>query len=94
MPAHNEEDIIAAAVTEWHAEVIAKIPGSRLLVIDDASTDGTPEVLGQLTRSLPGIDFTPPRCEWRARPALLFGFRQVEQRIRVSDGQRPPALSG
>jgi dolichol-phosphate mannosyltransferase len=78
MPAHNEADIIAAAVTEWHAEVIAKIPGSRLLVIDDASTDRTPEVLGQLTTSLPGFDFIHRDVNVGHGKALRFGFSQVE----------------
>jgi glycosyltransferase involved in cell wall biosynthesis len=78
MPAHNEEDIIAAAVTEWHAEVIAKLPGSRLLVIDDGSTDGTPEVLGQLARTLPGVAFLRREVNCGHGQALLFGFRQVD----------------
>jgi glycosyltransferase involved in cell wall biosynthesis len=94
MPAHNEEDIIAAAVTEWHAEVVAKVPGSRLLVIDDGSSDGTPEVLGQLTRSLPGITFTRRNVNGGHGPALLFGFRQVSSKFVFqtdSDRQHCPA---
>jgi dolichol-phosphate mannosyltransferase len=78
MPAHNEEDIIAAAVTEWHTEVIAKLPGSRLLVIDDASTDGTAEVLGQLARTLPAMTYVRRPVNGGHGQALLFGFRQVD----------------
>ena len=78
MPAHNEADIIAAAVTEWHAEVIAKISGSRLLVIDDASTDRTPQVLDQLTNTLPGFNFIHRDVNVGHGKALRFGFRQVE----------------
>ncbi|MGA2983209.1 MAG: hypothetical protein ABSG32_05310 [Terriglobia bacterium] len=71
VPAHNEEDIIAAAVSQWHAEVITNVPGSHLLVMGDASTNGTPEVLGQLTRALPGF------CSGRrrhARRGFLFAI--------------------
>ena len=77
MPAYNEEDIIAAAVTEWHAEVITQIPGSRLLVIDDCSTDGTAAVLAQLSRSLPGVGFLRREVNGGHGRALLFGFQQV-----------------
>jgi len=78
MPAYNEEDIIAAAVNEWHREVISKLPDSRLLVVDDASTDGTPEVLAQLTHSLPGLDFIHREANGGHGQALLFGFRQIK----------------
>jgi len=77
MPAHNEADIIAASVTEWHAEVIAKIPGSRILVIDDASTDGTPKALAQLAKTLPGFEFIRREVNGGHGKALLFGFRQI-----------------
>ncbi|MGA3168628.1 MAG: glycosyltransferase family 2 protein [Terriglobia bacterium] len=94
MPAHNEEDIIAAAVTEWHAEVINKVPGSRLLVIDDASTDGTPGVLDQLTRTLPGFAFISREVNGGHGKALRFGFRQVNSEFVFqtdSDRQHCPA---
>jgi glycosyltransferase involved in cell wall biosynthesis len=94
MPAHNEEEIIAAAVTEWHAEVIAKVPGSRLLVIDDASTDGTPELLGQLARTLPGFNFIRREVNGGHGKALLFGFRQISGEFVFqtdSDRQHYPA---
>jgi len=94
MPAHNEADIIAAAVTEWHDEVIAKIPGSRLLVIDDASTDATPEVLGQLAATLPGLTFIHRDVNVGHGKALLFGFSQVNSEFVFqtdSDRQHRPS---
>jgi glycosyltransferase involved in cell wall biosynthesis len=94
MPAHNEENIIAATVTEWATEVIAKVPGSRLLVIDDGSTDGTPQVLAQLTRTLPGFDFIRREANGGHGQALLFGFRQVNSEFVFqtdSDRQHDPS---
>jgi dolichol-phosphate mannosyltransferase len=94
MPAHNEQDIIAASVTEWQAEVIAKVPRSRLLVIDDASTDGTPEVLAQLSRTLRGFDFLRRQVNGGHGKALLFGFRQINSAFVFqtdSDRQHCPA---
>lgn len=77
MPAHNEEQIIAAAVTEWHTEVISKLPGSRLLVIDDASTDGTPRELTRLAATLPRVEFIRRPVNGGHGQALLTGFRQI-----------------
>jgi dolichol-phosphate mannosyltransferase len=94
MPAYNEADIIAAAVTEWHAEVIAKLPGSRLLVIDDASTDGTAQALARLRSSLPGCEFIRRDVNGGHGRALLFGFSQVKSPFVFqtdSDRQHRPA---
>ena len=94
MPACNEEDIIAAAVTEWHTEVIAKLPGSRLLLIDDGSTDGTAGALGQLARTLPGVAFLRREANRGHGQALLFGFRHVDREFVFqtdSDRQHCPA---
>lgn len=94
MPAHNEEQIIAAAVTEWHAEVISKLPRSRLLVIDDASTDGTPQELTRLASTLPRVEFTRRPVNGGHGQALLTGFRQISTEFTFqtdSDRQHSPA---
>ncbi len=77
MPAYNEKDIIEATVREWHAEVIAKLPGSRLIVIDDCSTDGTTEVLRLLAQTLPGVDLLRQGMNGGHGKALLAGFQQA-----------------
>jgi glycosyltransferase involved in cell wall biosynthesis len=94
MPAFNEEDIIAAAVSEWHAEVIARLPSSRLLVIDDCSTDGTSAVLAELSRTLPGVGFFRRQVNGGHGRALLFGFGQAHSEFVFqtdSDRQHCPA---
>jgi glycosyltransferase involved in cell wall biosynthesis len=93
MPAYNEADIIRAVISEWHAEVIARLPGSRLLVIDDCSTDSTAVALTQLSRALPGVDFLCREVNGGHGKALLFGFRHARSQFVFhtdSDGQHRP----
>lgn len=93
MPAYNEQDIIAATVREWHAEVISKLPGSRLLIIDDCSTDGTAEELQKLAQTLPGVDFLRQEINGGHGRALLAGFHQARSRFVFqtdSDRQHSP----
>ena len=45
MPVYNEEDVIEANVLEWINEVVLHLPTGSELVIDNASTDGTTEIL-------------------------------------------------
>lgn len=78
MPAYNEQDIIAAAVADWHSEVIAKLPGSRLMVVDDCSTDGTSAVVARVSSALPGVDYLRGEVNRGHGRALLFGFGQVQ----------------
>lgn len=94
MPAYNEQDIIDATVKEWHTEVIAKLPGSRLLVIDDCSTDGTTDKLRELARTLPGVEFVRQETNGGHGRALLDGFRQARSAFVFqtdSDRQHSPA---
>lgn len=94
MPAYNEQDIIADAVTEWHSEVVAKLPGARVLVIDDHSTDGTEAALIQLAETIPGVDYLRREVNGGHGQALLFGFRHVTTEYIFqtdSDRQHRPA---
>jgi len=45
---HNEAETIASEVEAFHRAVVAKIPGSELLVAEDGSSDGTDEILREL----------------------------------------------
>ena len=48
MPAYNEESGIRAAVKEVQEEVLDKVPGANLLVVNDGSEDNTANILGEL----------------------------------------------
>src|SRR6516162_8199389 len=79
MPAYNEAEIIEAAVREWYGEVVAKLPGSELLVVDDCSTDGTGEALAALERELPALRAVRPPRNGGHGKALRFGFRHASR---------------
>jgi glycosyltransferase involved in cell wall biosynthesis len=55
MPVCNEEDVIEAVIEEWVGTVIVHLPAGSELVIDDASTDGTRDILKRLTARYPFI---------------------------------------
>jgi len=48
MPAYNEAENIESAVQEICREVLNKVPGAFLIVVDDGSTDSTGTILDQL----------------------------------------------
>jgi glycosyltransferase involved in cell wall biosynthesis len=55
MPAYNEEQGIADAVAEVLREVLARVPGSELIVVDDGSRDATGRILDALARDEPAV---------------------------------------
>ena|ERR1017187_963670 len=74
MPAYNEAEIIESCVREWHAEVVSRIPGSELIVVDDCSRDGTGDIVMRLSSELPGLRCVRPPCNGGHGPALRVGF--------------------
>jgi glycosyltransferase involved in cell wall biosynthesis len=55
IPVYNEAHIIENLVKSYYNEVIAKIPGSELIIAEDGSTDGTKDILKKLRKKLPFI---------------------------------------
>jgi dolichol-phosphate mannosyltransferase len=55
MPVYNEEGAIAAAVNEVKEHVLALIPASELVVVDDGSRDGTGRLLDDAAATDPRI---------------------------------------
>lgn len=74
MPAYNEEEIIERTVREWHEEVIARIPDSELIVVDDCSRDKTGEVLARLAQEIPSLRPLTPERNGGHGKALRYGF--------------------
>ena len=56
IPVYNEKDVIGKLIMEWQNEVLHFLPKNSSLVIDDgASTDGTSEIIKELTQLYPNI---------------------------------------
>lgn len=79
MPAYNEAEIIEKSVREWYEEVIRRVEGSELIVVNDCSTDSTGEILARLASELPGLRPVRPEKNGGHGKALLYGFSQATQ---------------
>ncbi len=64
---YNEADTIEQEVREIHSEIVARLPGSELIVAEDGSTDGTKEILARLQAELGIIHSTSPERKGYAR---------------------------
>ncbi len=94
MPAYNEGDIIESSVREWHDEVVARLPGSEIVVVDDCSKDHTGRVLDELAVKLPQLRVVRPERNGGHGRALRLGFRHAAQEFVFqtdSDRQHVPA---
>lgn len=74
MPAHNEAANIEGAVAEWFDEVVDRIPGTELIVVDDCSTDDTGERLAALAARLPTLRALRTPVNAGHGPAVRFGL--------------------
>jgi len=89
MPACNEEEIIEATVREWYEQVVARIPGAELIVVDDCSKDRTGEILRALAGDLPGVHYLCPERNIGHGMALLYGLpRSTQAWIFQTDSDR------
>jgi glycosyltransferase involved in cell wall biosynthesis len=79
MPAYNEADIIESAVREWYDEVVSRVPGSEMIVVDDCSKDATGAVLDSLAKKLPQLRVIRPAQNGGHGKALRFGFQNAGQ---------------
>jgi dolichol-phosphate mannosyltransferase len=52
---HDEERTIGALVRDLEHDVLAVVPSAQVIVVDDASTDGTPQLLADLQQSRPWL---------------------------------------
>lgn len=53
MLVHNEAETIEPVIRAYYDKVIAKIPGSEFIIAEDGSSDGTKEVLLNLSKEIP-----------------------------------------
>ena len=74
IPAYNEQDNIRQVVNDWYPIVERHGTDSRLVVIDDGSSDDTFSILQEMSRSLPRLTaLTKPNAGHGA--TVLYGYR-------------------
>ena len=76
IPAYNEAANIEAVARQWHAIAAQTGTDSRLLIIDDGSTDGTHKQLLALKAELPQLQVLSKENGGHGQ-AILFGYRQA-----------------
>ncbi len=95
LPAHNEALSIGATLTEFFRIVsgLEGVPPIRFVVSEDGSTDGTADVVRELSARLP-IKLLSDRARKGYSRAVIDGFRATEAPLVGfidSDGQCDPA---
>lgn len=77
MPVYNEEGIIERSVRDYYSEIVNKIPGSEMIIVDDCSTDKSPVILKRLSEELRNIRVIRPERNGGHGKALRLGFENV-----------------
>src|SRR4051812_5625099 len=92
LPVHNERDNLRRLLDEIHS-ALGNI-SFEVIAIDDASTDGSGDLLRSLSRQLPYLRLLQFRRNYGQSAAFDAGFRNAKGRLIVTmdaDGQNDPA---
>ncbi|MCR5746441.1 MAG: glycosyltransferase family 2 protein [Lachnospiraceae bacterium] len=76
IPAYNEEDTIEEVVREWYPNILLGSEGSKLLVIDDGSKDGTGDKLKKLQEEFPLLEVKHKSNSGHG-PTILAGYKHA-----------------
>nr|MCR5687304.1 glycosyltransferase [Lachnospiraceae bacterium] len=74
IPAYNEESNIRQVVDDWYPVADKHGTDSRLVVIDDGSSDGTYAILEELSEKLPKLTAITKANEGHGA-TVLFGYK-------------------
>ena len=81
LPTYNEAENLEAIVRATTAQLDLAAPGDwRLLVVDDASPDGTGALADRLAEELPGVEVLHREGKEGLGPAYLAGFEYALKR--------------
>ena len=93
IPVHNESDNIAALVDEVHA-ALADVTTFEIVVVDDASSDETPNRLAELAARYPRLRALRHRTNCGQSAAMATAIRSAAAPLIATldgDGQNDPA---
>jgi len=74
MPAHNEQEILPDSLAEAVAALDATCESWELIVVDDGSSDRTPEILEEWSRREPRVRAVTLRPQRGYSKAIVAGF--------------------
>jgi glycosyltransferase involved in cell wall biosynthesis len=74
MPVYNEAGVIADVVAELSREVVARLPGAEMVLVDDGSTDATPAILDGLAAEYEHVTVLHAERNQGHGPSLRMAF--------------------
>lgn len=74
IPAYNEEETVAAVIAQWHPITEQAGAGSRLVIIDDGSQDGTLEIAYSLKKQYPNLTVLTKENQGHGA-TVLYGYK-------------------
>lgn len=77
MPCYNEECLVKETICSYYKEVIEKIDDSEFIVIDDCSTDGTPDILMRMRSEYPKLKIIRQPVNKGHGQALMLGYQSA-----------------
>ncbi len=93
IPCYRSEGSIAALVERLRPVLAAHAPAWEIILVDDASPDGTGQAVAALARSQPGVRAIALMRNYGQHAALLCGIRAARYDVVVTtddDLQHPP----
>ena len=93
IPAHNEADNLPALLNEVHS-ALHPVYDYEIVVVDDGSTDDTPQILNELRRVQPQLRFVRHASSCGQSAALMTGVKAAHGEVIATldgDGQNDPA---
>ncbi|MFH1982548.1 MAG: glycosyltransferase family 2 protein [Pseudomonadota bacterium] len=76
-PCYNESDNIRDFVEDWHRELAARIDDFEIIIVDDCSTDATPDLLKALQAKYPRLEVLTNATNRRYGAAVMRGLRHA-----------------
>lgn len=79
VPVYNEQDIIEVVVRSVYNNIISKIKDSELIIVNDCSTDNTPNILKKLNKKIKKIRIITPAKNGGHGKAIRLGFENSKK---------------
>ncbi len=77
MLVYNEEGIIEKTVHDYYSEIINRLLGSEMIIVNDCFTDDTPAILAKLESELEGVKVLKPDKNGGHGKALRLAYENA-----------------